>query len=142
MAETKEVSKYVMLMRFFGILYALGALLFFFFPNELFYLINVGPKVFRVTEAIPDSVERFWLVLACSMMTMLSAISFLSAQSPKTKGYPFVHFLSKVISTLGFFYMFVYSNRYFAYLVGVTTDLPIALIVLWAMTWTRGAKVE
>jgi hypothetical protein len=139
--ETKnfpQLAKYALIMRFLGVIYALGALAFFFFPQQLFYLINVGPKVFSVTEAIPDSVERFWLVLATSMMAMLSALSFLSAESPGTRGYALVHLLSKVVSSVGFIYVFLNDKTYFAYLLGIVTDLSIALVLVWSMVRISG----
>jgi hypothetical protein len=133
------VSQYAWTMRVLAVVYALGALLFFFFPNEIFYLINVGPKVFKITEAMPDSVEHFWLVLATSMMAMLSALSLLAAESPRIHGYALVHILSKTVSTAGFVYCFAAGPRYFGYLVGIATDLPLAVLVTVLHVRARGA---
>jgi hypothetical protein len=129
--ETKSsaLSQYVWLMRILGLLYVAGALLLFFFPNEIFYLINVGPKVFKITEAVPDSIEHFWLVLASTEMIMLSALSFLSAESPRTIGYLVVQLLAKTASTAGFIYMFIHDRAYFAYLTGSAIDIVIALTI-------------
>ncbi len=121
MTPGRRVSRYVWAMRFFALLYLLVGLGFFFFPNEVFYLINVGPKVFKLTEAVPDPTERFWLVLATSMMAMLAAVSLLAS----------VHLVSKICSTAGFAYQFLHHQNYFAYVLGILTDGPIALIVLW-----------
>jgi hypothetical protein len=129
--------RYVWTMRAFGILYILVASVLFFLPDQLFSLINLVPEIFTVGEPIPLPTERFWLVLAVSMVSMLSAISFLAAKSPQIRGYAFVHVLSKVVSVLGFLYVFRNHQPYFAYLVGVITDAPIAVIVAF-VTLTRG----
>ena len=55
---------------------------FFFMPDETFYLINVGPRVLNIAEPIPMSSERFWLVLATSMMMMLFFASLYSSLYP------------------------------------------------------------
>ncbi len=103
---------------------------FFFFPSETFYLINVGPKVFKMFQDIPESSERFWLVLAFSMMLMLTLISFYSSFQPKNRALIVVHLLSKLTSTLGFCYMFFRQSPLFAYLTGAVTDGSLFLIVL------------
>ncbi len=121
----------VFFLRVMGVIYALLAFLFFFFPSEFFYLVNVGPKVFKITETIPDSSEKFWLVQGTSMLAMLSALSFLGAESPKTRGYLLVHLLSKTVSSVGFLYLFLNDHRYFAYLVGFIPDSLLGLVLCW-----------
>ena len=149
MAKTERspiVSQYVWLMRILGVVYALVGILFFFFPKEVFYLINVGPRLFATAGVapsllpIPDQTESFWLVLATSMMAMLSALSFLAAESPKVRGYALVHVLSKTVSVAGFIFLFLNDTRYFAYLVGVATDLPLAIAVTITHLRAAGAK--
>lgn len=136
--KTAILKRFKWFLKTMGTLYAFLALVFFFFPAEVFYLINVGPKVFKITESIPDSSEKFWLVLATSMMGMLSALSFLAAESPLLRGYTLTHILSKVISVAGFFYLFINDHRYFGYLLGMITDIPIALVLIWYLVRTTG----
>lgn len=123
--------KYVWSMRVLGVIYALGAISFFFFPDEVFYLLNNGPNVFKLGLVIPPSVEHFWLVLASSMMAMLAALSFLAAESPRIKGYALVHVLSKTVSTAGFIYSYLHHQHYFAYAVGALVDGSLAIFVTW-----------
>jgi len=125
-------SRYAVLMRVLGTIYAIGAVLFLFFPEGIVQLINVFPAwlAFKVMP-VPDG--RFWSVLATSMMVMLAILAFLSAAQPSNRGYPMVHLASKLTSSAGFLYQFMNHEKYFAYLVGVITDLPLALIVAWAM---------
>lgn len=117
-------------MRILGIVYLLAGAAFFFFPAETFYLINVGPKVFKMFQDIPDSSERFWLALTFSMMMMLSFIAIYSSFQPRNYALTLVHLLSKLVSTLGFVYVFFESAPIFAYLVGAVCDGSIFMIVL------------
>ncbi|OFZ69911.1 MAG: hypothetical protein A3K03_05775 [Bdellovibrionales bacterium RIFOXYD1_FULL_44_7] len=126
----EALSQYVWFMRLLGVFYALGALIFFFFPNEVFYLINVGPRVFRIVDAIPDSSEHFWLVLASSLMIVLSVLSFLAGGAPKVRGYALVHILSKLFTACAYLYLFVNEQKYFAYLIGFLIDIPLALLII------------
>jgi hypothetical protein len=139
--KARTLKHYKIFLTFMGVLYSLLALTFYFFPSKVFYLINVGPQVFNIAESVPDSTEKFWLVLATSMLGMLSALSFLAAESPFIRGYSLTHLLSKVISVAGFFYFFLNDQRYFAYLLGIITDVPIAGILIWYIVrTTRIAK--
>lgn len=121
-------------MRILGVFYLLLGLVFFFFHNELFYLINVGPKILKITEAIPEPVEDlFWLVQAVSLMILLSAICFLAAESPGKRGYTVLHLLAKSVSITGFIYVFVHHHPYFAYATGAAMEILITIFVLWNM---------
>lgn len=125
-------SQYIWLMRLLGLIYLGGGLLFFFFPSQIFYAINIIARIVPVVEAVPESSEFFWLVLATSMMLMLSFLSFLSSAYPDIKGYAGVHILSKLASSAGFLYLFLTHKKYFAYALGIATDLPIAFLVAFA----------
>lgn len=130
-AVSKRPRSFSGVLRLLGIVYAFTGLSFLFFPNEVFYLINVGPQVFGFGEPIPDSVERFWIVLTTAMMAMLTLTAFLSAQYPGIRGYWLIHLLSKSVSTVCFVYMFIAHAPFFAYLVGVVTDGALAVLVLY-----------
>ncbi len=129
-------------MRVLGVVYLAAGAGFFFFPAETFYLINVGPKVFKMFQDVPESTERFWLVLTFSMMMMLSFIAFYSSFQPKNYALALVHLLSKLISTLGFVYVFFNSAPLFAYIVGAATDGTIFLVVLVATIRVMAAGSE
>lgn len=111
--------------------YALLAVVFVFFPNEFVYLVNVGPKVFKLTEALPSPQDFFWSLMAGAMMAMLSALCFLSAESPRVRGYLLVHLLAKTVCALGFITVFLNQQRFFAYLVGAAFEVVIAAGLLW-----------
>lgn len=117
-------------MRIFAFIYAVGAVLFFFMPEETFYLINVGPKVFKAFEEIPIPSERFWVTLSTAMMMMLVTTSLYSSFYPKIKGFVVIHLASKATSVAGYSYLFLKQKHYFAYLLGAATDSFIILIVV------------
>lgn len=134
-SEAPVKSPFPWVMRGLGVLYILSAFFFLLFPNEIFYLINVGPKVFNVTQAIPEPMDRFWLISAASQMITLSALSFLAAQRPMRKSYVWVHLLAKGVACAGYVSLFAYQQQYFAYLIGATLEALIAIVILWH--WIR-----
>ena len=114
-----------------GILYALGGLAFIFIPNEILYLVNVMPTVFKLAEAIPLPAERFWIVMAAAMMATLAALSFFSARYPLIRGYAWIHVLCKTVSGTGFLYMFFNDRHYFIYLLGTVLDAALIIFVTY-----------
>lgn len=117
-------------MRILAFIYLAVGLLFFFRPEETFYLLNIGPKVFHTYEEIPNPSEHFWVVLTTSMMAMLVVVSLYSSVYPKIFGFTLAHLVSKGISTAGFLFLFLNQKPYFAYLAGVATDGLIFVLVL------------
>ena len=127
---THATRDFVWVMRIFTFIYFIFAIGFFLMPEETFYMINIGPRVFRVWEEIPMPSEHFWVVLSTSMMMMLTVTSFCSSLYPKMKGYMVIHMISKVTSVSGFIFMFLHDRPYFAYAYGALTDSIVILIVL------------
>ncbi len=132
-----RLSRFVWTMRILGLLYAAFAVFLFLFPTEYFYLVNVGPKVFKLTEAIPDPVEKFFIVFATSSFAMLAGLSWFSATYPFIRGFVIVHLLAKVVTCYGFVYLFMNEQRYFAYATGAAIDFLIGLLVLWTAAFVR-----
>ncbi|MEW6058033.1 MAG: hypothetical protein AB1540_15610, partial [Bdellovibrionota bacterium] len=87
----QPAQQFIWVMRIFTFVYSVGGLFFFFMPEEFFYLINIGPRVFKTFEEIPMPSERFWGVLAAGMMSMLAALSFYSSLYPRVKSYILMH---------------------------------------------------
>lgn len=129
------VRRYVNAMRFLGGLYAISGLTFFFFPGFVFNLLNLLPGIFTAMAELPRSSEHFWLPLATSMMAMLTFLCFAAAAAPENRTYAWVHFVAKVVSSVGYlYYLFndpIAEKYVFAYLIGVITDAPIALFVFY-----------
>ncbi len=127
------MNAYRHFMRVFGYVYAVGAATFLFLPQRIFDLINSVPQHIGFLVTIPPASEYFWLPLATSMMVMLSVLSFLAATHPHHRGYPLTILISKISSTAAFSLLLVTHQPYFAYLLGILTDLPIALALGYFM---------
>ena len=126
---TQGKRQFVWVMRIFAFMYFVTAVLFFFMPDEVFYMINIGPKVFKTFEEIPMASEHFWLALATSMMVMLIVTAIFSSLYPEVKGYVVIHLASKLTSVAGFLYFFIKHHHYSAYLTGAVTDAVIFVLV-------------
>jgi hypothetical protein len=138
-ARSPRLSQYVWLMRFLGALYALMAVIYYFFSSELIYLMNVGPKVFRVTQAIAEPVDHFWLVGAATLMAVLSLISFFASAAPRVRGYSIIHLLAKVLMAAGYAWLYSQGERYFAYILGFAIECAIALVVMFSLIRLAGS---
>ncbi|MBI3557588.1 MAG: hypothetical protein HY074_15110 [Deltaproteobacteria bacterium] len=132
------------MMRIFTFIYFIGAIGFFFLPEETFYLVNIGPRVFKFWEEIPMPSEHFWVTLSTSMMMMLMTTSFYSSLYPKMKGYLLMHMISKVTSISGFIFLFLHDRHYFAYAYGALTDSLVVLIVMgfYLRSFASGEVIE
>jgi len=137
-ARSQGVARYIVCMRVLGVLYGISAAVFFFLPEAVFYLLNFFPKFLKILEVMPDSEELFWLPPAASMLVMLAVLSFSAAAHPENRLLAWVHILAKLCSAGGYLYLFLFRARYFAYLVGFTTDLCLFLLVLWITLSVRG----
>ncbi len=127
----KAIRQYVLVMRALGAVFGLCALIFFFFPQFIFFLVNIVPRVFDSPGTLEDSSERFWLVLATSMMVMLTVCCFGAAANPGNRILAWIVMAAKLCSSVGYLYSFIVDERLFGYLVGFVTDFPIFLGVGW-----------
>lgn len=125
-------------MRILGSFYVLSAVVFFFFPMQLVFLMNLFPQVFSLTQSLPEPIEKFWLVFATSEMVVLATLSFFAAESRQAQGYIWVHLLAQVTSGTAFIYLFMYENPYFAYLLGAILCVVILILILWSRIKIRG----
>ncbi len=125
-------SRYTFTMGILFLIYIAMGLIYYFFPSQLFYLANLGTKIFSSTQPIPDTVpERFWSFHTVILAFLLAMISLFSAQSPSKKGLPFLHFLTKAAMASGFIYLFYTDRPLFIYCLGAGMETLIALVLLW-----------
>ncbi|MGK5087652.1 hypothetical protein WDW86_08850 [Bdellovibrionota bacterium FG-2] len=129
-AQTPSFPVIRRLMKVLAFIYAVVGMSFFFFSETVLESINSIASLFKLATPIPLNTEHFWVVLATSMMIMLVALSILSSRAPEIRGYLWVHLVSKVASSAAFFYLFFHKQPYFAYVAGIATDLPLALLIL------------
>ena len=130
--RSDAVRQYQGLFRILGCIYAVGAALFFFFPDFVITLLNILPAIFEPINDVPLSSEHFWVPLAASMMVMLVILAFAAAANPQNRVYAWVHNASKLCSSLGYLYYFFArpgeDGLIFPYLIGFLTDFPIFVI--------------
>ena len=81
---------------------------------------------------LPIPVEKFWLTLTISLMTVLIAIAYLSQKDiRRSKSLIELFLLSKFVSTLFFVIFFITDTRAFAYVIGVLSDGLMFLTTYW-----------
>lgn len=130
---TRQEKYLVMILRWWIVLFALAALGFIIFPDQILKYLNViGSSAFGWNApAIGPSTERFWLILTVALMTVL-IISAIKAQQSviKNTAYVKIIIISKLTSTIGFVAAFLFLNYSFAYLAGAAID-GFILFVTW-----------
>jgi hypothetical protein len=120
-------------LRILGVFYLVTGVVLAVYCSEWLYLVNLPPRVFHFMEAMPEDTGaglQLWNIFAASQFAVLTALSFLAAESPAVRGYNLAHMLAKLISSVGFFYFFFNSHRYFIYVLGGAVDSVIFLLVL------------
>ncbi len=114
------------------VFYLWGLLNFFFGQNALIRNINRFSERFLGDRfpAMPESTEKFWLVLTNSMMIMLVVTCIFVAVDPeKYLVMTWIILVSKFSSSAQYLYFFR-KEKYFAHLVGLITDGPLFVITL------------
>ena len=125
------------LLRFFAVLFGLGAITFFAQAGEtLANLDRVGTAL--GLSPLPTRAEYagadFWLVLAVANMATIAACCWLAAADVRGRRalvYPLV--VSKLTSSAAGLALFLVPPHAFAYLSATLVDLPIALVTLAAL---------
>ncbi len=138
MEKPKELKQLAIVMGVLGTIFLIADVVFISFTPALFYYINKIGKLLGFMNT-PLPAEEFYLALTNSMMLMLVYISFCVYVDVKKNinMVPIVIF-SKFISSLTGLLLFVFSVRYFAYLVIPISDFPICVIV--AIMYSRAKK--
>jgi hypothetical protein len=122
------------LLRFFALLFALGALGFFVRPDGTIGDLNLAGTLlgFAGLPVIPGTSDAdFWLVLAVANMTTITACAALAARDVRERRvlvYPLL--VSKLTSSGTGLALFLLRGHAFPLLGAMLVDLPIA-IVLW-----------
>ncbi len=135
-SETKKYAHRIKIFKFsmyiLSLLYLGGALFFFFIPDGVYYILNFPPIFLKILNPLPEkNSDFFWLPLVASLMIILSFLAYLSAKEPKNKPLINLHIISKLISSLCYLYLFIFSSHIFGYLVGFVLDFFICLYVLY-----------
>lgn len=129
---TKQERNFITLMRLLMIAFLGAACIFAAIPDVLLNYINDIGKVFADWQSPPYAGGGyFWLVLAVSLLVVLSYACFLTQRSPvRNGGYARLVILAKFITAAGFAALLYLDGRQFYYLVGAVID-GLIFIVTW-----------
>lgn len=141
---TKEERHLVLVLRLSAITYLVAGLAFALAPGLILRLINLFSGIFTPTLApLPLSTERFWLTLAFSMMMTITVLCYMAQYNiRKNKHYIFPLLVAKTASSLSALCFFLFSGRYFAYLVIFLLDGSIFWITLFFFLRASRAFLE
>lgn len=131
MTQTSHVAlkRLQVFFKIITLVYFLGMIGFLFFPEDLAQLVNSQLINLQLSNSL-ISVDRFWSVLASSMMMMLCLVAFYSIRFPERKELIHVHLSAKAVSTFGFFYSFISIKRSYVFLVSGFVDIFILLTII------------
>lgn len=102
-------------------------------PRYILETINLLSRlVVPGLEEMPISVEKFWLSMTFSMMMTIATLSYMTHLNVrKNKGYIIPLMISKSASAVSALCFFLFSAKYFAYLIIFITDGSIFLVTLF-----------
>ena len=140
---TRAERKLAWLLRFFAVLFAIGAVGFLVRPDETVTDLDrvgalVGLPILQQTAVA--GVSDFWLPLAIANMATIAACAWLAAGDVRRRRalvYPIV--VSKLASSATGVLLFVRWSPAFPFLAVALVDLPIAVILVSAL---RAAPAE
>lgn len=132
---TRQERKLVMILRWWIVLFTCAAVAFAIAPDwTVRSLGTFGRAIFRWKGTpLEASSEKFWLVLAISLMAIL-ILSAVKAQIDIVKNIFYVKIIitAKFVSTIGFLIALIFVQRAFAYLAGAIIDGLIFAITFLA----------
>jgi len=132
---TRQEKYLVFILRWWIVLFIAATIGFIVFPNQILEILGtVGHHIFGwTTPGIGPSTEKFWLVLAISMMVILIT-SAIKAQANIVANILYVKIIiiAKLASTIGFIAALILSDHAFAYLAGAVVDGSIMIITWFA----------
>lgn len=102
-------------------------------PDWMLKAINIFSRfLMPYLKEIPLSVEKFWLSMTFSMMMTITALCYIAQRNVrKNKGYVIPLLISKSASAISALCFFIFSDRYFAYLVIFIVDGSIFWITIF-----------
>jgi hypothetical protein len=120
-APTPAERRLIWLLRAYTAMFVIAGVLYLLLPNTALGIANAVGALFALPP-IPLSTERFWLVLAFSMLVLLAFLCW-EAQKDVRRGRSLVVavLVCKASSTLCYLVLFAFE-RQLAYLLGGLTD--------------------
>lgn len=129
---TREEKHLKVVMAISAITYLITGFAFALVPNQILKSVNLLSRILAPgLKEIPISVERFWLSLAFAMMMTITFLCYIVQHNVrKNKGYITPLLISKAASAISALCFFIFSAKYFAYLVIFLVDGSIFWITL------------
>ncbi|MFC1717019.1 DUF362 domain-containing protein [Candidatus Poribacteria bacterium] len=128
---TKRENHLRIFMRLSAIMYFVSGSAFAIMPTRILDMCNVVSRRLGLAE-YPLEVGKFWVALAFSMMMTIATLAYITQRSVrKYNGYVIPLLVSKTASSLSSLCFFIFSTRYFAYLVIFIVDGLLFWITLF-----------
>ncbi len=130
---TKEEKMLKIAMVISAITYFVVGFAFAIVPDLIIKGINfISLRLIPSLPETPLSVEKFWLSMTFSMMMTITALCYIAQRNVrKNKGYIVALLISKCASALSSLWFFIFSMKYFAYLVIFLVDGSIFWVTLF-----------
>lgn len=130
---TREEKQLKTFLTISAVTYFVVGFAFALIPEQILKVFNLFSRILTPgLEETPISVEKFWLSLAFSMMMTITALCYIAQHNVrKNKGYIIPLLISKFASALSGICFFIFSAKYFAYLVIFIMDGSIFWITLF-----------
>jgi len=120
-----------LVMEISAVTYLVGGLAFAFVPEKVLNAIKFFSGLLGLPP-LPEPTEKFWLSLAFSMMMTITVLCYIAAYNVrKNKHFIIPLLVAKAASALSAGCFFLFSGRYFAYLVIFLVDGSIFWITLY-----------
>jgi uncharacterized protein (DUF362 family) len=129
---TRKEKQFKIFIIISAITYFVVGFAFAIMPEGILKAINFFSRILIPSlEEIPLSVEKFWLSMTFSMMMTITALCYIAQHNiRKSKGYIIALLISKSASAFSALCFFIFSARYFAYLVIFLVDGSIFWVTL------------
>jgi hypothetical protein len=125
----KDLKNIKWAMIFFATVFFVVDLIFLFFTEELFTIINQLGEMVKINKPIEMPSEKFYLILTNSMMLGITYISARIAMNAKENiNLLVVLMLIKLISSITGLILFFLPEGNFGYLIIFIADFPLFLI--------------
>ena len=130
---TRKERQLKIFLRISAITYFVVGFVFVIIPEQLLKAFNLISQVIMPSlPLIPISVEKFWLSMTFSMMMTITALCYIAQHNiRKNKGYVIPLLISKSASSLAALCFFIFSAKYFSYLVIFVVDGALFWITLF-----------
>ena len=130
---TSKERQLKIFLRISAITYFVVGFIFVILPEQLLKAFNLISQVIMPSlPLIPISVEKFWLSMTFSMMMTITALCYIAQHNiRKNKRYVIPLLISKSASSLAALCFFIFSAKYFSYLVIFIVDGALFWITLF-----------